>query len=126
MKKVIPIILVIFFASALIAQEFDVTVAKRTLSQEQSIALKYQEQAVANRAIIRELTNAEKYTDFKKRIADVKRQKYVAQFEFNKQTTSIERKEELADQIDTFVQQHEDVVKEFETFVNSMDTNINR
>jgi hypothetical protein len=81
---------------------------------------------VANRAVIREMTNAEKYTEFKKRIADVKRQKYIAQFDFNKQTTPVARKEELADQIDTFVQQHEQIVKEFETFVNSLDTNIKR
>ncbi|GHU84886.1 hypothetical protein FACS189473_3140 [Spirochaetia bacterium] len=98
----------------------DKEVAKRALDKEQAVAVKYQEQVVTNKDTIQGMNDEAKLHDFSRRLNQLRQQIYVRQYEFDKKTTAVEKRSELAGEIQTFADQHTQLLREFELFVNGL------
>jgi hypothetical protein len=98
----------------------DKEVAKRALDKEQAVAVKYQEQVVANQGTIQDMNDEAKLRDFSRRLTYLRQQIYIRQFEFDKKTTTVEKRSELASDIKTFTDQHSQILHDFQTFVNGL------
>jgi hypothetical protein len=95
-------------------------VAKRALDREQAVAVKYQEQIVANQDTIQDMNDEAKLRDFTRRLNQLRQQIYVRQYEFDKKTTTVEKRSELSGEIQTFAEQHSQILHDFELFVNGL------
>jgi predicted nucleic acid-binding Zn-ribbon protein len=98
----------------------DKAVAKRALDKEQAVAVKYQDQVVANQGTIQDMNDSAKLRDFSRRLTYLRQQIYVRQYEFDKQTTTVEKRSDLAGEIKNFTDQHSQVLHDFEIFVNGL------
>ena len=98
----------------------DKEVAKRALDKEQAVAVKYQEQIVANQGTIQDMNDEAKLRDFSRRLTYLRQQIYIRQYEFDKKTTTVEKRSELASDIKTFTDQHSQILHDFQTFVNGL------
>jgi hypothetical protein len=117
MKKVL--FAAMLFVTSL-AFGLDKEVAKRALDREQAVAVKYQEQVVANQGAIQDMNDSARLKDFTRRLTYLRQQIYIRQFEFDKKLTTVEKRSELADEIKTFTDQHTQLLHEFQTFVNGL------
>jgi hypothetical protein len=117
MKKML---LGVMLLAASLAFGLDKEVAKRALDKEQSVAVKYQEQAVANKGTIQDMNDEAKMRDFSRRLTYLRQQIYIRQFEFDKKTSTVAKRSELSDEIKTFTDQHSEVLHDFQTFVNGL------
>jgi hypothetical protein len=98
----------------------DKDVAKRVLDKEQAIAVKYQEQMVTNQGTIQNMNDEAKLKDFDRRLTNLRQQIYVRQYEFDRRFTTVERRTELVAEIKTLTDQHSQLLREFESFVNGL------
>jgi hypothetical protein len=117
MKKVLVFLLLLTTSFVF---GLDTDVAKRALNQEQTKAIQYQEQVVTNQNVIQTMNDDQKFADFQKRLGNLRRQIYIRQFEFNKKFTTIEERSRLKSEIDPLVDEHANLLREFEVFVNSL------
>ncbi|GHT59132.1 hypothetical protein FACS1894109_14490 [Spirochaetia bacterium] len=117
MKKVL---LAAMLLTASLAFGLDKEVAKRALDKEQAVAVKYQEQVVSNQGTIQGMNDEAKLRDFSRKLTNLRQQIYVRQYEFDKKTTPVDKKSELASDIKTFTDQHTQLLHDFEIFVNGL------
>jgi hypothetical protein len=117
MKKVL---LAAMLLAASLAFGLDKEVAKRALDKEQTVAVKYQEQVVSNQGTIQSMNDEAKLRDFSRRLTYVRQQIYIRQFEFDKKSTTVDKRTELAGDIKTFTDQHGQLLHDFEVFVNGL------
>ncbi|GHU60678.1 hypothetical protein FACS189445_0680 [Spirochaetia bacterium] len=117
MRRLIVAMLVLLTS---LAFGLDKEVAKRALDREQAVAVKYQEQVVANQDTIQDMNDEAKMKDFSRRLTYLRQQVYIRQYEFDKKTATIEKRSELAGDIKTFTDQHSQLLHDFQTFVNGL------
>jgi Cu2+-containing amine oxidase len=117
MRKVL---LVVMLAAASLAFGLDKDVAKRALDREQAVAVRYQEQVVANQNTVQAMSDDAKMRDYTRRLTYLRQQIYIRQYEFDKRFTTLEKRSELAGEIKTFTDQHAQLLHEFEMFVNGL------
>jgi hypothetical protein len=110
----------VMLLAASLAFGLDKEVAKRALDREQAVAVKYQEQVVANQGTIQDMNDEAKMRDFSRRLTYLRQQIYIRQYEFDKKTTTVEKRSELASDIKTFTDQHSQILHDFQTFVNGL------
>ncbi|GHV74776.1 hypothetical protein AGMMS49940_20780 [Spirochaetia bacterium] len=103
-----------------LAFALDKEVAKRALDKEQAVAVRYQEQVVSNQGTIQDMNDEAKLRDFSRRLTYLRQQIYIRQYEFDKRTTTVDKRTELASDIKTFTDQHSQLLHEFQTFVNGL------
>jgi hypothetical protein len=117
MKKIF-IILMLLITS--LASGFDQAAAKRELEKEQAAAAKYQQQLTANEKTIEDMINDAKKKDYQKRLAELRRKKYVLEYNIKKPRITTKEMEALLPQLDAVVDEYTNLLHEYETFVNSL------
>jgi hypothetical protein len=117
MRKVLLVVMVLI---ASLTFGLDKDVAKRVLDKEQTVAVRYQDQVVANQGTIQSMNDDAKMRDFSRRLTYLRQQIYIRQYEFDKKFTTVEKRSELSGEIKTFTDQHAQLLHEFEVFVNGL------
>jgi hypothetical protein len=117
MKRIFEILMLLI---ASFAFSLDKDAAKRALEEEQAVAARYQEQLAGNRKTIENMSNDAKKRDYQKRLFQLRNRKYVLEYNLKKTRITKEQQEKLLLQLDAVVEEYDNLLREFETFVNNL------